>query len=189
VSWNTNGLQSSRLCGSRKLLVRQDLHRHVVGDVDILFVQEHKLSLEMTQRVGKVLPGTSRTFWEPATGLFSRSGGVCISVGPRWISAIRGHGTLVRGRAMWISLQLNDALIGFLTVYAPTEARLRASFWRQIVDVLPTVDSWIVGGDFNNVESLADVRASTPQLCLQNMLLLSQKHILRMLLHQTMSRG
>jgi len=26
------------------------------------------------------------------------------------------------------------------------------------------VDSWIVGGDFNNVESLADVRASTPPI-------------------------
>ena len=48
VTWNTNGLHTSSHRGSRKLLLRQDLHRHVVGDVDILFVQEHKLSLADT---------------------------------------------------------------------------------------------------------------------------------------------
>lgn len=29
------------------------------------------------------------------------------------------------------------------------------------MDVLPIVDSWIVGGDLNNIESIADVRAIT----------------------------
>ena len=54
---------------------------------------------------------------------------------------------------MWVSLQVADALVGILCVYAPTIASERAWFWGQIVDVLPIVDSWIVGGDFNNVET------------------------------------
>ena len=40
ITWNTNGLH-----GARKLLLRQELHKYVVGEVDVLFVQEHKLSL------------------------------------------------------------------------------------------------------------------------------------------------
>ena len=92
----------------------------------------------------------------------SRSGGVAISVGPRWTSCVRDHGTLIDGRCIWVSMQIGDLLIGLLCIYAPNEARLRANFWQEIVDVLPVVDSWIVGGDFNNLESPSDYRVDTP---------------------------
>ena len=132
VSWNTNGLHTSSHSGARKHLLRQDLHRYVAGDVDVLFVQEHKLSLADTQSCGNILSGTSRTYWTPATGVMSRSGGVAISVGPRWVSCVRDHGTLVAGRCIWLSMQIEDQLIGFLCVYAPTDARLRATFGRRL---------------------------------------------------------
>ncbi|KAI5058288.1 hypothetical protein GOP47_0026458 [Adiantum capillus-veneris] len=48
-------------------------------------------------------------------GVMSCSGGVAISTGPCWVSCIRDHGTLVDGRC------------------------------REIVNVLPIVDSWIAG--------------------------------------------
>ena len=162
ITWNINGLHNSRQSGARKLLLRQDLHRYVVGEIDVLFVQEHKLSLADTQSCGQLLPGHSRTFWEPATGVMSRNGGVAISVGPRWLSCVRDHGTLVAGRCIWVSMQIDDHLLDLLCVYAPTEARLRAVFWQEIVDVLPPMDSWIVGGDFNNLESPLDYRADIP---------------------------
>lgn len=137
------------------------MSRHVVGIVDTLLVQEHKLSPADTQRAGKLLSGNFRTFWEPASGSHFCSGGVCISVGPRWVSCIRDHGTLMcGGHSMWVSLQIGDSLIGIMSVYAPNVAR--ASFWSQIVDVLQVVDFWIVGGDLNNIESIDDVRAIIP---------------------------
>ena len=43
VSWFVNGLQFSRVRNSRILLLWKKLHRHVVGAVDILLLQEHKI--------------------------------------------------------------------------------------------------------------------------------------------------
>lgn len=96
--------------------------------------------------------------WEPAIGAMSRGGGVRIFVGPRWVSAIQQHGTLVAGRAMYVTLRIDQSLVGFLCIYAPTEPTARARFWSSIVDVLPPLDSWVVGGDFNNVETVDDWR-------------------------------
>ncbi|MCO5564746.1 hypothetical protein L7F22_018414 [Adiantum nelumboides] len=44
MTWNTNGLQSSRTRGSRRRLLRKDLQKSVVGDIDILMIQEHKIA-------------------------------------------------------------------------------------------------------------------------------------------------
>ena len=44
ISWNVNGLHMTGVHGPKKLLMRQDLHRHMVGEIDVLLVQEHKLS-------------------------------------------------------------------------------------------------------------------------------------------------
>ena len=88
VSWNLNGLHMNGIHGPRKLLLRQELISHFPGEVDVFLAQEHKLSLAHSHRCGKLLPGTSHTFWEPAIGDMSRSGGVCISIGRRYISHI-----------------------------------------------------------------------------------------------------
>ncbi|MCO5568443.1 hypothetical protein L7F22_022142 [Adiantum nelumboides] len=44
MTWNTNGLQTSKARGSRKMLLRKDLQRNVVGDIDALIIQEHKIT-------------------------------------------------------------------------------------------------------------------------------------------------
>lgn len=54
---------------------------------------------------------------------------------------------------MWLSMQIQDQLI---------DPRQRAEFWIEIVDVLHVVDSWIVGVDFNNLESPSDFQADSP---------------------------
>ncbi|MCO5577002.1 hypothetical protein L7F22_030823 [Adiantum nelumboides] len=61
---------------------------------------------------------------------------------------------------MWITLQCDASIVGVLCIYAPTIASERVWFRDQIVDVLPSVDSWIVGGDFNNVETFEVSRAA-----------------------------
>lgn len=57
---------------------------------------------------------------------------------------------------MWLSMQIGDSLFDFMSVYALIEPWLTATFWCQIVDVVPIVDS---GG--GNVESFSNVRALT----------------------------
>ncbi|MCO5573835.1 hypothetical protein L7F22_027610 [Adiantum nelumboides] len=153
ISWNVNGMHFTSSSGPQKLKLRREIATHVSRPMDILLVQEHKLSYAHTQRCGKLLPGGSHTFWEPTVGDHLSSGGVCISVGSRWLPRVIDHGTLVAGRAMWISLQCDASVVGILCIYAPTTAAERSWLWDQIVHVLPPVDSWIVGGDFNNVET------------------------------------
>ncbi|MCO5563388.1 hypothetical protein L7F22_017029 [Adiantum nelumboides] len=152
MTWNTNGLQSSRTRGSRRWLLRKDSQKSVVGDIDILMIQEHKIA----RSLGNLMTAGFRTFWEPASGQHSGSCGVCISVSPRLLSSVRHHGTLVAGRALFVAIDIDGTLVGFLTVYASNSLRDRPRFWSQLTDALPIVDTWIVGGDFNNIESDSD---------------------------------
>ncbi|MCO5605533.1 hypothetical protein L7F22_059716 [Adiantum nelumboides] len=160
LSWNVNGMHFTSPSGPRKLRLRREISTHVSTPVVILLVQEHKLSYAHTHRCGKLLLGGSHTFWEPVVGDHLSSGGVCIFVGSRWLARVIDHVTLVPGRAMWITLQCDASIVGVLCIYAPTTAGERSWFWDQIVDVLPSVVSWIVGGDFNNVETFEDWRAA-----------------------------
>ena len=88
LSWNVNGMHFTSASGPRKLRLRRELRSHVDKPVDVLLVQEHKLAFAHTQRCGKLLEGDSHTFWEPAIGDHLSSGGVCISVVPRWLSNV-----------------------------------------------------------------------------------------------------
>ena len=78
-------------------------------------------------------------------------------MGNAWRSRVVDHGIIVPRRALWISLQMDGHVLGVLSVYEPSVTRQRADFWIEISNALPIVDSWIVGGDFNNVESIGDV--------------------------------
>ncbi|MCO5602254.1 hypothetical protein L7F22_056383 [Adiantum nelumboides] len=160
--------------GPRKLRFRKEISTHASRPVDILLVQEHKLSYAHTQRYGKLLPRGSHTFWDPAVGGHLSNGGVCISVGSRWLARVGDHGTLVPGRAMWITLQCGASFVGVLCIYAPTTVVERSWFRDRIVDALSSVDSWIVGGDFNIVETFVDWRAAQPRVL---------PHIARCLIH------
>ena len=165
VSWNVNGLHMNGIHGPRKLLLRQELISHFPGGIDVLLAQEHKLSLDHSHRCGKLLPGVSHTFWVLAIGDMSRSGGVCISIGRQFISHIQHHGILIPGRALWVSLLIDGGSYGLLSIYAPTDARAWSLFWDSLAQSLPCMDSWIVGGDFNNVELPSDVSfEGTPRI-------------------------
>ena len=41
-------------------------------------------------------------------------------------------------------------------MYAPNHALAHVEFWVQIVDSIPLVGAWCMGGDFNMLESLDD---------------------------------
>lgn len=45
-----------------------------------------------------------------------------------------------------------------------TNPRAHSRLWTQIQDVLPIVDFWSFGGDFNNFEIVDDWSAATPHV-------------------------
>ena len=95
----------------------------------MLLLQEHKLSASQTSKCGKVLVGHSHTYREPSIGEQGRSGGVCTSIGVALLQHVRGHGTLVLGRALWVGLDIEGSRFGILNIYASTDLRWRAAFW------------------------------------------------------------
>lgn len=159
LSWNVNGLCTSRIVGNRASRLKREIASATTSRVDILMLQEHKLA----NPFGHLLGSGSRTFWSPSIGDSGHSCGVCISVSASYVASVVQHGVLVPGRAMYIVVGIADARIGFLTIYAPTHARARSDFWMLMVDALrplsSSVDSWVVGGDFNNIESALDYQA------------------------------
>ena len=93
----------------------------MVGQVDVLLLQEHKLSASQTSRCEKVLLGHSHTYWEPSIGEQGRSGGVSTSIGAPLLQHVCGHGTLVPRRALWVGLDIEGSRIGILNIYAPID--------------------------------------------------------------------
>ncbi|MCO5579904.1 hypothetical protein L7F22_033770 [Adiantum nelumboides] len=134
MTWNTNGLQSSRIGGSRRMLLRRDLQRSVVGDIDILTVQEHKIA----QPFGNLMRVGFRTFGELASGQHSRSCVVSISEGPRLLSSVRHHGTLVAGRALYVAIDIDVLHLKELGFAQPSWAasKLKQGFGDAVCSVL-----------------------------------------------------
>ena len=61
---------------------------------------------------------------------------------------------------------MEGSKIGFLNIYAPTDlrrSRRRATFWRTLTYTVPEMDSWIVGGDFDNLETMEDQQGKGPE--------------------------
>lgn len=131
----------------------------MLGEIDVLLIQEHKVFFAHAHSCGELLTGGLRTLWEPATCAMFHSGGVCISIGQRWLAHVQGHGILVAQRAMWVSLQFEHRILGLMSVYALTDDKACATCWDDIFHTLLIVDSWLIGGDFNSVENASDVRA------------------------------
>lgn len=67
-----------------------------------------------------------------------------------------GYGSLVPRQALWIGLDIEGSRLGILNIYAPIDMHKRFAFWR-------TIDSWIVGGDFHNPETLEDQHDRGPE--------------------------
>ena len=159
LSWNVNSLCTSRIVGNRAARLKREIASATSLAVDVLMLQEHKLA----HPFGHLLGAGSRTYWSPSIGDSGHSCGVCISISSAFVASVCQHDILVPGRAMYVILRIADSRIGFMSIYAPTHARARSAFWSLLVDalrpLLASVDSWVVGGDFNNIESPQDFQA------------------------------
>ena len=155
-SWNVQGLG-----GSQHQLEKRRFRREWEADglcktIDIFLLQEHHLGRERTELFKDPLLGDWYTWWAPAHAMLERRGGVCISVRKSADIIILDHGILIEGRAMFCYLEWRNVKFGVLNVYAPNISNERTSFWRLLANKIPSVDNWIVAGDFNMIERVED---------------------------------
>jgi len=67
------------------------------------------------------------------------------------------YGTIMENHAQWVILQgVLGGDLGILNVYAPNDSQGRYQLWKSLIRKLPTTWRWIIGGDFNTVESCWD---------------------------------
>lgn len=125
------------LAGVRKRRKMKELFARVTPRPDILFLQEHKYSLEECQiRAQKVdfLRYTSRwsdTSYSAARDSFT--GGIGMLLSKKLAEQICEHGVIDSGRAQYVTLQLSHNLkLGIINVYGYNDTGSRASLWKRM---------------------------------------------------------
>jgi exonuclease III len=165
LTWNICGISSKSSGKIKRGRLRSNL-RTLSTRPGIILIQEHKVPEADCIRLGAlgICKGTS--FW--IGGCYNATKdrwkvGTAIVVSPAISHLIIDSGTIVPGRAQWITCSMDKEVLGILNVYAPNKGVERVNFWSQIASNLPPADSWIVGGgDFNMVERDLDRSTNTP---------------------------
>lgn len=81
------------------------------------------------------------------------STGTAILVDKATAPLITTHGTLIEGRAQFITLQSPDnGSLTIINIYTPRSSNDRAQLWRRINQADFNSDHIILGGDFNHLE-------------------------------------
>jgi hypothetical protein len=88
-------------------------------------------------------------------------------MGPQLAPYIKDSCTLISQRGVWCTFEHpHFKTFGVVNVYAPTEAdgsKERTLLWGELSTALPNSIPWMLVGDFNMVEHLADQKGGTPQ--------------------------
>lgn len=147
--------------GARKRRDIRDFFRHTIPRPDILLIQEHKFSLqECKQKVRSLDFLRGNAFWNEAqysAAKDSFKGGTGIVISPKISTMLVDHETIVPGHAQFITIQFTKELkVGILNIYAHNYTSSRARLWNTIRHYNLPEAEWILGGDFNMIESLDD---------------------------------
>jgi exonuclease III len=165
LTWNVRGISSKSSGKVKRSRLRNNL-RTLTPKPGIVLIQEYKVPKADCSKLGALGIRKGKGFW---------NGGCYNAVEDRWkagttilISSATSHFVIdsdivVPGRAQWITCLLDKQVVGILNIYAPNKGPERATFWTQIANNLPQADSWVVGGDFNMVESETDRSSNTPK--------------------------
>jgi len=127
--------------------------------LQILLIQEHHLCKKGVQKFRKKME-----FWN-GTALWNEgipmgrsqrtSASTAILVDRATSPYIKDHGTLVGGRAQYITLlSLEGGSLTIINIYAQHISNERASIWRKITQESFDSDHILVGGDFNHLEEI-----------------------------------
>jgi exonuclease III len=103
----------------------------------IILIQEHHLGKEDTQDSAKGIEfWQGKSFWNegiPMGCLQRTSASMAILVDKATAPLITAHGTLIKGRAQFITLQSPSiSTLTIINVYAPRSSNDRTQLWRRI---------------------------------------------------------
>lgn len=159
LSFNVRGLNDK----SSILMLRN--YFQSLSYPDIILLQEHKLRNQESSALGKALwPQASSWALEASVGYNNDpsgpgagKGGLITLVGPKYAHMITSSGSILENRAHWIILDgLPGGQVGIVNIYAPNDSFSRCNLWDAMIRELPSGCRWILGGDFNMVESRND---------------------------------
>ena len=155
ISWNVQGLGGS-LCKQYKQRFRQELHKCIIRQVDIVMLQEHHLNESCTKVYGSLLPGNQEMLWIQAYGTTQLKGGLCMAIRDIWQVKMLDVGNLLLGRAQYFIMEFHNKKVGVLNLYAPNCSRERLKMWIELDSSLPVVDHWCVAGVFKMIKDPQD---------------------------------
>jgi exonuclease III len=123
----------------------------------IVLIQEHHLGKEDAQGAAKGMEfWRESAFWNEGIPLGRShrvSAGTAILVDKAIAPLITAHGTLMEGRAQFITLQAPDnGTLTIVNVYAPQSSNDRARLWQKIHQADLVADHIILGGNCNHHE-------------------------------------
>lgn len=151
ISWNVRGLESP----DRKYIAKRFLD--TISNKDFIMLQKIKA-------VDFILDLNLEFIWKDSIKLCSAhskgKGGTALLINPKWSKHIVDKGRSPCNSVVWASICINNVTFGVCSIYAPNEPQERAELWLWISS-LPDIP-WILGGDFNMVESQKDKSGGRP---------------------------
>lgn len=149
------------LAGRRKRKEIKSFFRQTTPTTDILLLQETKIPETVCIKQAKFIEfkGGSSLWNESAfsaqTGKFK--GGTGIILAASVASIVTHHGILYPGRAQFVILNISPSLqLGIMNVYDFSHTGARAMMWQHLAQVPLPEATWVLAGDFNNIESVMD---------------------------------
>lgn len=128
---------------------------------DVLLLQETKIPEPACLKQARFIePKGGSSFWNEAS--FSAhscrfKGGTGIILDANMAPKVIHHGILYPGRAQYVILNISPRLqIGILNVYGFSHTGPRAMLWNHLAQVNLPEATWILAGDFNNIENSID---------------------------------
>lgn len=151
ISWNVRGLESP----DRKYIAKHFLD--TIKNKDFIMLQELKA-------VDFMLDCSLDIIWKDSikicTAHSKGRGGTALLINPKWTKYIMDKGRSPCNSSVWASFCFNNVSFGICSVYAPNDPMERADLWLWLTS-LPDIP-WILGGDFNMIESQIDKSGGRP---------------------------
>ena len=152
--------------GRRKRKEIKSLFKQTTPTTDILLLQETKIPEAGCLKQARFIEfkGGSSLWNEGAfsaqTGKFK--GGTGIVLASTMASIVTHHGILYPGRAQFVVLNISPRLqLGVINVYGFSHTGARAMMWQHLAQAPLPEATWVLAGDFNNIESVTDKKGGS----------------------------
>ncbi|KAL3686617.1 hypothetical protein R1sor_009191 [Riccia sorocarpa] len=147
VSWNVRGITNP----DKARAVKRWLKRRL-GEADVVALQGLKSNSWCSNRWLRSIKKKGTVIMDKPVG---SKGGTALVLQEK-IQVI-ASGVSGFGRLAWAKTKIGELEVGLVSLHAPNKRRQRVAFWAQVKEIIKE-GSWVVFGDFNQVEVAEDSR-------------------------------